>query len=759
MPKLSRKAGSTSETENIFVQDSSSTIGAGLTGLVYNSANLIAYYARQRTGSSSIALATLASTTAAFSSGGFKEIDSVGMKGWYRFDIPDACLASGSPFVNINLGGAANMAPVPLEIELTGWDNQDAVHGGFSCLPNTAVTTNGSLLTSGTGTAQLSVSSGQVILQSGTGTGQLDFTSGVVKANAVQWVSGTIPAVNVTGVPLVDAKYLLGTIFATPATAGILDANVKNINNVAATSVTAVNANIGTTQPVNYTGTGASALVKSDMVDIAGAAVSATSAQIGVNVVNWNNTVVATPATAGIPDVNAKNINNVSTSSVTTISANVGTTQPVNYTGTGASALVKSDVIDIAGVAVSSSSAQLGVNVVNWNGSAVTKDANNAPNVSAKYWAGTAIVATSIPVGIAAGAAGGVMIAGVNASVTFANLAIPGEVDLNDLFIAGQVEFQSTVEFQDSVTLFGALDVQGATTLGDVTANDVVVNSITSLTTDFGTMSADTFTTLFNGNLNGRVLGNTATAFGGVGAEVNVLGTASVTILGTPTVSILGTPTVTLAASQPLYAPAIAGNSMAFTTAAQASVVAATAAQITTDHGSGSYIRNTEPPTTSQIAAAILVTPANLLGTATDGSVSATVIGGSVTIGGVVTLAASQPNYAPAKAGDAMTLTGPTITSIQSGLATSAELDAVSLASDGLDAVVAAEGGGVTINFRQAQNLILAAAAAGRLSGADTSGGTNTIVIKDACSVTVTRITGTVDGAGNRSNVVINPPA
>lgn len=33
-------------------------------------------------------------------------------------------------------------------------------------------------------------------------------------------------------------------------------------------------------------------------------------ANYGVNVVNWLGTVVATPATAGIPDVNAKNINN-----------------------------------------------------------------------------------------------------------------------------------------------------------------------------------------------------------------------------------------------------------------------------------------------------------------------------------------------------------------------------------------------------------------------------------------------------------------
>lgn len=71
-----------------------------------------------------------------------------------------------------------------------------------------------------------------------------------------------------------------------------------------------------------------------------------------VDVLKWNSTTVATPATAGIPDINAKNINNVSASSVTTVNANIGTTQPTNYTGTGTSALVKGDTVDWAGGAI-----------------------------------------------------------------------------------------------------------------------------------------------------------------------------------------------------------------------------------------------------------------------------------------------------------------------------------------------------------------------------------------------------------------------
>lgn len=76
----------------------------------------------------------------------------------------------------------------------------------------------------GSGTAQAARDIGtSVLLSAGSGTGQLDFTSGVVKANPTQWLGGTIPAVNVTGVPLVDLKYTLGTI--SPATAGSIRAD------------------------------------------------------------------------------------------------------------------------------------------------------------------------------------------------------------------------------------------------------------------------------------------------------------------------------------------------------------------------------------------------------------------------------------------------------------------------------------------------------------------------------------------------------
>lgn len=121
--KLQLIKGTTSKTVNLVVKDSSSTTGAGLTGLAFNTAGLTAYYVRERANPVAI---TLAATTplSGYSPGGFVELDATNMPGWYRLDIPDAALATGSGSVGIMLKGATNMAPSELEIELTGIDLQ-----------------------------------------------------------------------------------------------------------------------------------------------------------------------------------------------------------------------------------------------------------------------------------------------------------------------------------------------------------------------------------------------------------------------------------------------------------------------------------------------------------------------------------------------------------------------------------------------------------------------------------------------------------
>jgi hypothetical protein len=153
--KLAIVKGTTSKSVDLFIRDSSVTTGAGLTGLVYNTASLTAYYHRQGSAATSISLATLASATASYSSGGFVVVDGTNMPGLYRFDVPDACLASGVDEVVIMLKGAANMEPVVLEIQLTSVNLNDAVRGGMTALPNANAEAAGGLFTRGTGAGQI----------------------------------------------------------------------------------------------------------------------------------------------------------------------------------------------------------------------------------------------------------------------------------------------------------------------------------------------------------------------------------------------------------------------------------------------------------------------------------------------------------------------------------------------------------------------------------------------------------------------------
>jgi hypothetical protein len=108
---------------------------------------------------------------------------------------------------------------------------------------------------------------------------------------------------------------------------GNLQVDAVRINNISAASVTAVNANVGTTQPTNFTGSGGTALVQSD----------------------------------------AKDINGVAASAVVTISANIGTTQPINFTGSGAAAFVQTALQQVVPGAITATAFAVGALDAVWS--------------------------------------------------------------------------------------------------------------------------------------------------------------------------------------------------------------------------------------------------------------------------------------------------------------------------------------------------------------------------------------------------------
>lgn len=106
---------------------------------------------------------------------------------------------------------------------------------------------------------------------------------------------------------------------APTAAGGVLD--TTRINGVSASSVTAINANIGTTQPINFTGTSGSALVKTDVIDIAGTGITDTGGRVAGGFSTFFN--VASPVTTLLTVASTTNITSASGVTVSALGAGV----------------------------------------------------------------------------------------------------------------------------------------------------------------------------------------------------------------------------------------------------------------------------------------------------------------------------------------------------------------------------------------------------------------------------------------------------
>lgn len=204
MSKLAIMPGSTSQILYLFIQDSSVTTGAGLTGLAYNTGSLTAYYVRPGGSATSITLATQ-TATGAYSSGGFVAVDGTNMPGVYRFDPPDAALASGVRSVLIMLKGAANMAPCLLEIDLNAQVNTTHVGGTLQTAGDIMADTNDiqSRLPAALVSGRMDVSVGAMaanVMTAAAAASDLttEFQSGLATSAALATVDTVVDAIKVT---------------------------------------------------------------------------------------------------------------------------------------------------------------------------------------------------------------------------------------------------------------------------------------------------------------------------------------------------------------------------------------------------------------------------------------------------------------------------------------------------------------------------------------------------------------------------------
>jgi hypothetical protein len=122
------KAGLTSVMLPVFILDTTSTTGGGLSGVTHASSGLALEY--RRAGQSSWTSVTpVTKTLGTYVSGGIVADGS--LSGAYEVDFPDAAFAAGVRFVVCRIRGVANMLPVLIEIELDAVDYQADAFGAL----------------------------------------------------------------------------------------------------------------------------------------------------------------------------------------------------------------------------------------------------------------------------------------------------------------------------------------------------------------------------------------------------------------------------------------------------------------------------------------------------------------------------------------------------------------------------------------------------------------------------------------------------
>ena len=166
------KRGQGSIVLRVKILNSSVATGAGLTGLSSASSGLIistiadneSTATAYAVASSNVETVTTLGTFAAPTAGKcrFREVDSTNHKGVYEIQLADARYnVSNAKSLLVSVLGATNAAETDVVIPLRDLDPFDAVRAGLTALPNVASGSAGAIITSGTGTAQLSVSGGK----------------------------------------------------------------------------------------------------------------------------------------------------------------------------------------------------------------------------------------------------------------------------------------------------------------------------------------------------------------------------------------------------------------------------------------------------------------------------------------------------------------------------------------------------------------------------------------------------------------------
>ena len=131
--KLSIVKGSADQIITVFIQDSSSAVGAGLAGLDEGS-GIAGGYVRQGGEGQGLLVNEDVGTEGTFEAPTTDSQVRIGtpanmLDGTYELHFTDDLFVAGADSVFITLGGATDMVPLVIEIQLTDFDPNDGVRG------------------------------------------------------------------------------------------------------------------------------------------------------------------------------------------------------------------------------------------------------------------------------------------------------------------------------------------------------------------------------------------------------------------------------------------------------------------------------------------------------------------------------------------------------------------------------------------------------------------------------------------------------
>lgn len=211
--KLSVKKGTTSKRVGVFIQDSTSTAGAGLGGLAYGS--VTCKWRREDGTDADMTSSTCATMTrGTWASYGWIAMDAAA-PGWYEFGIPNAAIVTGAGWVVMQLS-ATGAAPLPIEIQLTDYDVGEVGTIAAGAITATAIAT---------GAIDADAIADNAIDAASIATGAITaakFAAGAIDAAAIG--TGAIDADSIASDAITAAKVAAGTIDAPTFAAGAIDA-------------------------------------------------------------------------------------------------------------------------------------------------------------------------------------------------------------------------------------------------------------------------------------------------------------------------------------------------------------------------------------------------------------------------------------------------------------------------------------------------------------------------------------------------------